>query len=404
MIDPAEQPEGVAPARRPRSERRAAAAADALRTLIRDTAEYTVGTHALPTAPIDLSLRLRVDPDAGWALSADPSLPDQLLHQLAELSAEHEAFVPGSVHCFRCNSSGCEHAAPPSPRVVFTGYTQTGSPQWQELTQALIDLKDERVDRLHGPRPGIVAAAVGGSTLKSDQLTSFGKSSKTYAVLGQVVAGYFAADNADRFAITFQFVEIRPARGVIGLRLNTLCTLPSGVSLEECFAEGWGEWVYRAQSRATDALLRMEKQVEAADPADPAAVRKVLRRIPAVMAQLAVSLDRGHRQARRRTRHSQERRRQQRPVHKAIDDARLTPNAELLYDEKSSAYIVSGQRGRFHVFSADGRHVTSFTGRPGTVEFRLRTRRWRHLAADEQDAFRHHFNEFASLAEKEQAP
>jgi hypothetical protein len=398
---PQEQEPKEPPAPRPgRSERREAAAKDALRTLIRDSAERAFGHHAIPAVPFDLTVRVSVNPAGGWDLKADPSLQDQLHHQLADMSADHESFIPGRVHCFRCNSSTCEHAAPTSPLEVFKGYTQTGSPQWQELTQALIDLKDDRVDRLYGRHSAVVAAVVNGSALKSSQLTSFGKASKTYAVLGQVVAGYFTSGETDRFAITFQFVEIRRARGVVGLRLNTLCALSSGRSLEERFAEGWGGWVHRAEVRATAALGRLEQQLASAPSGGPAAMRHAFRRVPGVMAQLATSLDRGYRQNQRRTRHSEERRQQQRPVHKAIEDAQGAPDHELLYDEKSNAYIVSGQRGRFHVFSLEGRHITSFTGRPGTVDFRLRTQRWRRLAKGEQQAFRTRLNEADNLSEK----
>jgi hypothetical protein len=94
-------------------------------------------------------------------------------------------------------------------------------------------------------------------------------------------------------------------------------------------------------------------------------------------------LERGQRQARRRTHHVEERRSERRPVHKALEDVAAATSETMFYDEKTGALIVCGDQGRAHAFSADGRHITSFVLGPGSLNFRLRTRRWRPVTPEE---------------------
>jgi hypothetical protein len=116
--------------------------------------------------------------------------------------------------------------------------------------------------------------------------------------------------------------------------------------------------------------------------------RELLRQVPGILRRLADCLERGGRQGQRRTHHAERRREDQRPVQKALEDAREARPDALFYDLKAHTFIVTGPRGRTHAFNAQGRHVTSFQIRPGAVEFRLRTERWRSATADEVAAIR----------------
>ena len=78
----------------------------------------------------------------------------------------------------------------------------------------------------------------------------------------------------------------------------------------------------------------------------------------------------------------------QRPVHKAIDDARDAPPESIYVDEKTGTTIACGGQGRAHVFSAEGRHVTSFVIRADAIEFRMRTNRWRAAEPGEVQRFK----------------
>lgn len=380
-----------------RTDHREAAACNALRTLIRDFVLREMGGPPQGGEPLDLPLRLRVEPapEGPWQVSFQPSLEQQFREACTEIAAEWGAYQPGSVYCYRCNSSICAHAAPPSPLMVFKAYGTTGVPQWQELTQAFLDARDERVEQLFGEAPGFVARYALGSNLKAEQLSSFGKSSKTYALLGQVVAGYAFLDagrgvpgTGERVALTVQLVEARDARGAFALRLNPVCTIPGGATLTELFASDWGSWMQRALAKAGEEVQRMERLASAARRRkDTQGVKVAMGDVPRILRQLSTSLERGRRQARRRTRHVQLRREQQRPVHMAMADLYEAGADDFLFDEKTDSCVVRGAHARFHVFARDGRHVTSFVGHNGSTDYRLRTRRWRPLEEKERREF-----------------
>ncbi|MFH0909139.1 MAG: hypothetical protein V1929_10280 [bacterium] len=366
-----------------RSERRARAATDVLRTLLRDLYVDRYGAAAPEGSELDVTLRLRAQPARNWELSFDPPVVDQILSQMAEAQADWEVYRKGRVYCYRCATSGCEHAAPPSPLSVFAGYEPMGRPEWHDLVQAFIEARDPRVDQLFTKGSCALALVQLGSQLKGRQLAAFGKSSKTYAVLGQVVAGYFGRGDG-RIAVTFQVAEARGTDGRLRLHLNTIARLPDGAALDDLLASGWEPAMHRARAVAARALDDLERQAQLArEGGRTDNIREALRHVPALLRRLCDSLERGDRQAKRRTRHVEERREDRRPVHKALDDARGAPPEAIFFDEKTAAMIACGDQGRAHVFNSEGRHVTSFVIRPDAIQLRLRTKRWRPASPDE---------------------
>jgi hypothetical protein len=400
MEEGAVQPEG-APGAEPkpalsRAERRARATADALRTLVRDTFADRFG-GVTGAAEIPLQLRLVARPGQNWELDFSPPLADQIAQQIEDAQAERAIYRKGFVYCYRCESSDCEHASPPSPLSVFGGYDSAGRPEWTELAQALIARKDPRVDRLYARPPAVVAALQLGSEIRGEQLSAFGRASKTYAVLGQVIAGYFpctpaageAQDQNVRLAVTLQLVETRGPRGEFRLHLNPLAGLPDGGDLDLLLGTGWEPALHRARQVGLRDLEALEFRVRAAREQGRAEeARELLRQVPALLRRLADGIERGERQGMRRTRHVEMRREDNRPVHKAVEDARDAKPDCLFYDLKAHTFVVTGPKGRTHAFSADGRHVTSFLIRPDAIDFRLRTERWRRVTAAEADALR----------------
>lgn len=397
--------ESPAAPRRSRSERREQAACDALRTFIRDLHMSRFGAVRAKSGDIDLVLRLKARPEGEWELQFEPSLGEQLVPQMEDAQAGWGVFRHGRVYCFRCDSAECEHALPASPLCVFDGYAPNGLPEWKELAQVLVEEKVERVDRLFRGAPGIVAYVRGGKDLRERQLSSFGRASKTYSVLGQVVAGYFQASSApangnggaSRVAVTFQAVEVREEGGGMRLRLNTLARLPDGQEVSDMLLSDWEPELYRASETARRSVEEIEYNASMARRrGDTEEARECLRNIPRVLRRLAESVERGYRQRGRRTKHVEQRRREQRPVHKALDDAREAQPEHLFFDEKTRTTIACGPQGRAHAFSADGRHVTSFVLGSGAAEFRVRTGRWRALGKDEIGDFRRHIEQRAT--------
>ena len=375
-----------------RAERRVKALSDALRTYLRDAYADKFGAVAPACNEFEVTIRLTARPGANWELEFNPALMQQISDQYEDVQAGKDVYQRGHVYCFRCSSSECEHARPGTPMGVFTGYDSTGRPEWHDLVQAFIGMKDPRVDQLFAKRPCALTLVQLGSQLRGEQLAAFGRSSKTYAVLGQVVAGYFPlppSQGEGRIAVSLQIVESRDVRGNLKLHLNPVAGTPPGASLVQWLADGWEPSLHRALAVAGRELDLIELQAcsaRAASKADLA--RDALRNIPAVLRRLSQHLERGDRQGVRRTQHAEERREVHRPVANALEDARQAKAAETFFDEKARTYIVCGPKGRAHVFNPEGRHVTSFSLRPDGVEFRLRTQRWRTLPAAEFTTFR----------------
>jgi hypothetical protein len=381
MSEPAENKPSVESTDLPgdRVARRVRAVEDVLRTTIRDLFLAAGPGVEPPPGPLDFHLRLQVDPSDGWRLTFSPDLPGQLEAQLREAGALRDVFRPGRVHCFRCGGNACVHAAPPSPLDVFRGFDGQGRPEWGAWHQVLIDAGDARVEQLFAHPPRLVASMISGRALKEKQSAVFGKSNLGYSVLGQVCAGYFDRGGGEerRLALTLQVVETRGRDGVPGIRLN-----PVGYGLEGHGLAAWltsdrGLPVLRAVQIAERECASIERlAIEARAVRNHARWNQVLGRVPGVLRRLVEALERGGRQEVRRTRHVEERRRDQRPVHKAVEDALRADPAQCYLDEKAKTFMVIGARGRVHAFSAAGRHVTSFAVKPSAVALRLRTGRW----------------------------
>jgi len=385
---------------RSRFARREQAAADALRALIRDA---VLDRHAqLPPnhQPFELTLRLRVDPGANWQLVFSPALGDQAVAQLDDVMAERDVYRPGAVYNFKAHSSQAAGCTPPAPTAVFSGYDSTGVPRWLDLPQILIEAGDERIDQLYSKRPVILSRVQLGGDLKKDQLKAFGRSSRTYALLGQVTTGFFQLPGTvgdRRLAITFQVVETRARDHGLRLHLNLLAGLDPG-RLADLFSEGWEPGVARAVRSAQRDLQTLEQRVQRArETGSSGDVPQAMRAVPGILHRLARSLERAHQQARRRTRHAERRREDQRPVDKALEDARRARAEQMHFDEKTRTWIVC-RDSRAHAFADDGRHVTSFLMAPKSVEFRVRTRRWRPVTAEEAERLRAAFRAGPSSA------
>lgn len=363
---------------------RADAASRALRALIRDY--YIENFGPAPQGEAwELDLKIKVDPADNWALTFTPSLPQQLLPRMEALEAEQEIYQSGRVYCFRCETSDCEHAQPRASREIFEGYDQLGCPRWMELTQYLLDQGDERIHLLFGEKPGMISRQVRGRDLRERQLASFGKASKTYALLGQLIAGYFPLPGKgpgthDFLAFTFQAVEVRSRSGQPRLELNTLYHLPDHLELGDLLAEY--AWVRRARDAARNALDKITARVTLGKEG-----REPMKAVPDILRKLGAELERGKRQSRRQTQHARERKQIQRPVDKAMADLSQARPERMYWDVKTKAVVVWAERGRCHIFSDQGKHVTSFVIEPDAVRIRLKKRRWTALEADRRLAF-----------------
>ena len=387
-----------------RMERRTRAVLDALRTLLRDGYTDQFGGPPRNSAPFSLALQLSVDPADQWAVTLDPPLAEQLRPRFEELQAAGDVYRAGRIYCFRSESSDADGCIPPAPDCVFTGYDETGRPEWSEYPQALLMAGSERIDDLFAEPHRLVSLVQAGRELRGRQLASFGRSSKTYSLLGQVIVGYLLIPVPGRrepvkAAMTFQVVESRDASSQFRLRLNPIYRDPGGKTLTERLAEGWEPSVDRAVRIATRAVETLEKQVvelRAAGQLKEAHLR--MGRVPGILRRLAEALERGDWQQQRRTKHAESRRRDQRPVTKALEDLQRASLDRVYWDERAGTLIVLGAKGRSHAFSDSGRHVTSFSLKDDAVQHRLRTGRWRPMEPEEWKAFCEHSASLARLS------
>jgi len=353
-------------------------------------AEHSAGGSVAPPDPFTVVLSLTVVPGTRWRVEADPPLAVQLGRAVREAAARRAALRPGRVWCYRCESAACAHAAPPAPDRVFGGWTATGLPRWPLLSELLLEMRSPEVAALFRERGrGTAAAFVAPEALTGSQLEAFGRGSKTYAVLGQTVAGLFplrpAEDGGEAVptAITLQAVETRDARGRPRLDLNVLGELPGGEPALESFA---GPLLLRVLNvvSVTRRRLRHLGPGPAGASADPARAA----RAGSILREAARALARLDRQGAGRTRHAAERTLERRPTAKAREDALAAGPEALLRDGRRGTIVVLGPAQRVHVFAPDGRLVTSLALDAEAVRRRMRRERWERLEAAEAAAFR----------------
>lgn len=302
------------------------------------------------------------------------------------LVAHGARFQPGRVFCLRCQSAACEHSVPTGSRQVFTGYAGTGVPRFADLGQWLLQRRDPRVDLLYRGSPQLVATVSPGSELTGELLPALQQQESGYRLHGQVAAGWYpvpAGQNGHRepVAVTFQVLSSRSRGGKRRFGLNVIGVGPGGEPLEHIWDRvgeiPWGDPVRWAQT----VLSGIEHQLERSPRTPPNVVDQ---RIEGLVESLARRLEKGWRGKERRTQHAEVRHREgDRPTRMALADlARATPE-NLLFDSRSDTLVVVGDRGRAHVFSREGKLVTSIRYTPAAIEKRRQNGMWRLAAKAE---------------------
>lgn len=119
------------------------------------------------------------------------------------------------------------------------------------------------------------------------------------------------------------------------------------------------------------------------------AARALDNRLLGVLNGLARRLEKDRRAAERKTHHARERHAQgDRPTDMALADLARAGTEAVLVDRRQDTLVVLGDRGRTHVFSAEGKHVTSVRYPPETIERRRQRDLWRPAAPEEVAALR----------------
>ena len=316
----------------------------------------------------------------------------ELRRQIDELlddAVQHAAvFRPGQAYCHRCAEAECEHSAPPSSRHVFVGYAPTGAPRWVDFAQRCLDLRHPEVDRLYDEPPAFLALVHTAEELHGGLLRAFDNG--TYALLGQVTAGFFsipsrAHEGRGVVALSIQAALSHTRRGHPRVGLNLLARGPGGAGLDLIW-ERQNELPWRRSVRWAQAAVATLGRARRHDKRTRAELET---RVGGILAGLGRRLERDNRARSRRTRHAQKRHQSgRRPTRKAIEDARDAPDEAFMHDTRSGVLVVLGDRGRTHFFAPEGKLVSSVRYSPGAIAKKVKLKRWQPATAEQRETLR----------------
>ncbi|MCC6619696.1 MAG: hypothetical protein IT385_00485 [Deltaproteobacteria bacterium] len=321
---------------------------------------------------------------------------EQALRRLVDETARGaRAFRDGHVYCFFSDQPESPYSSPPGPTDVFAGYAPNGKPDWIGFANLCLVRREPRVDRLFADSPEIAAIVQMHDELAEGLLPEFGHDNRFYRLVGQVSFGlvprtFDLRDRAvERVALTLQVVATTLDTTATRLRLNVLGATPTAIAEaaaaagETSAAEAFRK-VVRATRDRVDALGRRAALAARSHQALDldGQVRALLTRLRGDLLRVFKSRD-------HRTRHAEERHESgERPTSLAISDALGASEGRFFHDDRKDTVVVAGPRHRVHVFSRDGRHVTSLEVLPGELERRVERGRWRPLEKLQSELFK----------------
>lgn len=352
--------------------------------------------HLLRAAGSQLELRLTLPlvPGDDLAPHAARLRQDLRAEILKELSRE-AAFRPGHVFDLRHPQGLGPETAPADSRKVFVGFSPTGAPLFLDFAQWLLQSKHPQLDRLYAKPPGLVIVPSPAEELYIEVLPPFRQPAEVdWRVHGQVVAGFFEVPRPDgtpgQMALTFQVQSSAAKEG--GRRrygLNVLGIGPGGEQLEHLLGRlsrktalpaPWQAAVEWAQ----EALATLERG-QGKSGLDP----KIEERIEGILGGFARRLEQDLRARGRRTDHAEERHQQgDRPTRHALQDLTRAKVENIFVDARSGTFVVLGERGRAHVWSGQGKLVTSLNTTPESIERKKKRDLWRPASPAESAELR----------------
>jgi hypothetical protein len=193
----------------------------------------------------------------------------------------------------------------------------------------------------------------------------------------------------ERVALTLQVVGTREGSGGERLRLNVL-----GLS-QDAIAEAAAAGDPSSTAEAFRRLLRATRgRIDAIGrrlvrARGEARERELAALVGALAARLRADVLRVFKVRDYRTQHAHARHSEgDRPTASALSDLGAAGDGHFFRDDHKNTVIALGPRGRVHVFSPEGKHVTSLEMQPGEVERRVDRGRWRPLERAAQEAFK----------------
>ncbi len=346
------------------------------------------------SVPRYLELKLRIPLDQADARSAAGVAVEQILQRVREVREHEAALRPGAVFCYFSSSAEVEQSRPAEPRQVFEGYNSTGRPVFSDFVTMAIERKDKGIDQLLAGEDVVLTHVTMGRVLRTQQLAEFGSDSAVFKILGQVDAGLFRVLGAEqKCAFSFQLLRGSTLEGKPRLRLHSV----GKVDLMDLADPHILNILSRFQRRLDAESLRLEGRENNGETDDEAFVLPLLQ-------DLAQKLAGRVRSTGRRTQHAQSRSEdRQRPTPKAYPDAGEAADSAILWDVEKNTIVVSGPKGRVHVFTPLARHVTSVMMQGSAVERRRQQGRWRLAEPEERGEFRIQLRQLVASGKAETA-
>jgi len=339
----------------------------------------------MPIDSVELNLKVSMSRKGGHQ-EAGVAIMEALDRAIHEGLRSAGAFQLGSVYCFLCDRPDCEHSVPVERTATFIGYAPHGKPEWRSFINVCIERREERVDQLYGLKPDVIAIVQEPDELKEGLLPDFGKGDQAYRLLGQVVGGLLPPSldrrvrSETRIAMTLQLIETRGRGGARRIRLNVL-----GLGLDD-LAEAAANGGPRSPAEAfRRTLMSLREKVDVLGRRQARAVRAksplaLEAEVRPILRKLRTDIERIFRSSKRRTTHAERRHNSgERPTGDAMNDVAHASVDQFFHDTRRNTVVVLGGRGRAHVFSAAGQHVTSLRLDPGELRRKTDRQRWTPL-------------------------
>jgi hypothetical protein len=327
---------------------------------------------------LDLSLRVPLDGGNDVRHAAGTAV-EQILRRVREVREHERALRPGAVFSYFAGSSHAEGCRPTEPRQVFDGYSSTGKPVFSDFVTMSIERKDPNIDRLLAGEELVLTRVTMGRVLRTQQLAEFGGNSPVFKILGQVDAGLFRVlGAAGKCAFSFQLLRGTTLEGRVRLRLHPV----GAIDPMDLADPALMQILSRFQRRLDTEAMRLQGQSQQGEVDEEAFVLPLLN-------DLARQLQSRTRSVGRRTQHGLERTEEgQRPTSRAYPDAGEASDDAILWDLDQNTIVVLGGKGRVHVFTPQGKHVTSVMMQGSAIERRRHMGRWRLAEPEERGEFR----------------
>lgn len=252
------------------------------------------------------------------------------------------------------------------------------------MTQYALEHAAEHVDKLYRATPEILFVISSGTALRERLLQDFGANARNFILLGQLALGYLEIDDQKR-ALSIQAVLSEGSRRRRRMDLN-LCGLDRADLHRPRFGPFDGPPFREVLRRCRYRLAQLRRAPDTRPEALEAPVSSILT-------QLKGDLERLARRERRNTLHVRERAREDRPTTAAMRDVVAAAHEHFFRDLHEQTAVVLGPKGRVHVFSFDGRHVTSLKLDREQIARRQERERWVRLPVEEIELLRGRLSE-----------